>query len=105
MRVGQDTPANIPDHRTVERANVGSDYARTMGITVIEGRDVAETDRAGSLPVALVNQTLARRFWPGGSPLGRRIDSVFAAFNRPGSPGCATASATRDCRSWWGRLT
>jgi putative ABC transport system permease protein len=48
-------------------------YMDAMGITVLEGRGFTEGDRAGSAPVAIVNQTMARRYWPGVSPVGRRV--------------------------------
>ncbi len=48
-------------------------FFQTMGIPLMQGRDFAETDRAGSLPVAIVNQELARRAWPGRSAIGRRL--------------------------------
>jgi hypothetical protein len=63
------------ENMTMERALVGSDYAHTMGIDVVAGRDFAETDRSGGIPVALVNETLAHRFWPGAAAIGRRIDA------------------------------
>jgi predicted permease len=58
---------------------VGPGYLALIHIPLERGRDFAETDRAGSLPVAIVNQSFARRFWPGEDPIGRRIrigDSV-----------------------------
>ncbi|HWZ84768.1 MAG TPA: FtsX-like permease family protein, partial [Thermoanaerobaculia bacterium] len=53
--------------------NVSSGYFATLGIPLVAGRDFAPTDRAGSPGVAIVNETLARRFWPGVSPLGHRL--------------------------------
>ncbi|HEY9427799.1 MAG TPA: ABC transporter permease, partial [Gemmatimonadaceae bacterium] len=58
---------------------VGPGYLGLMHIPLERGRDFAESDRAGSLPVAIVNQSFARRFWPGEDPIGKRIrigDSV-----------------------------
>lgn len=48
-------------------------YLRTMGIPLVAGRDFAETDDENSAPVVIVNQTLARRLWPGGNAVGRRV--------------------------------
>jgi putative ABC transport system permease protein len=45
----------------------------TFGTPLIAGRDFAETDRRGAPRVAIVNETFARRFLGGGSPLGRTI--------------------------------
>lgn len=48
----------------------------TLGVPLISGRGLAETDAAGTPTVALVNETLARKFWPGESPLGKQL-SLF----------------------------
>jgi putative ABC transport system permease protein len=51
-------------------------YFRTMGITVIAGRSIAEQDDARAPNVVMVNETMARRYWPAASPLGRRVRLV-----------------------------
>jgi putative ABC transport system permease protein len=48
-------------------------YFRVMGIPMVAGRGFAESDNQQSTPVIVVNQTLARRFWPGGGAIGGRI--------------------------------
>ncbi len=48
-------------------------YFQTMGIPVLQGRDLADTDREGTLRVAVVNQTLADRVWPRENPIGKRF--------------------------------
>jgi len=45
-------------------------YASTMGIPLVEGREFTPADDA---PLALVNQSMAKAFWPGQSPIGRRL--------------------------------
>jgi len=52
---------------------VSPGYFATMGIPVVSGRDFSGRDRGGTAPVAVVNRTMARRFWPGQSPLGERL--------------------------------
>jgi len=49
------------------------DYFPTMGINLLKGRNFNDQDRAGSKPVVIVNETLARRHWPNGDALGKRI--------------------------------
>jgi putative ABC transport system permease protein len=44
-----------------------------MGIRLVRGRTLTGDDRAGSPTVTVVNETLARRLWPGQDPIGRRI--------------------------------
>ncbi len=59
---------------------LGAGFFRTMEIPVLEGREFDDrVDREGSPAVALVNEAMARRYWPGRSPVGRRIDIGGAA--------------------------
>jgi putative ABC transport system permease protein len=48
-------------------------YFATMQITLRRGREFSPNDREGSLPVALVNEALARRLWPGRNPIGQQL--------------------------------
>jgi putative ABC transport system permease protein len=52
---------------------VSHDYFRTLGVRRLAGRTFEPSDQAGSPGVAVVNQAMARRFWPGGSPVGKMI--------------------------------
>ena len=56
----------------IEWRAVTPGYFRTLGMRVAGGRDVAATD-AGGAPVILVNESAARRYWPGRTPLGARL--------------------------------
>ncbi len=57
------TPANV----------VGPGFFKTLGIELRRGRDFTFADRAGSQTVAIVNQTMAERFWPGEDVIGKRF--------------------------------
>lgn len=48
-------------------------YFRTLAIAVRAGREFTEDDRREGMPVAMVNELLARRYWPNDSAVGRRI--------------------------------
>ena len=48
-------------------------YFETIGQRLMRGRDFVETDGVDSPPVAIVNESFARRFWPGQDPLGKRV--------------------------------
>jgi predicted permease len=50
---------------------VSDGYFAAMGMKLVEGRDISERDVPGALPVAVINETLARALWPGQDPLGR----------------------------------
>ncbi|MCA1577513.1 MAG: ABC transporter permease [Acidobacteria bacterium] len=49
------------------------DYFATMQIPIVKGRAFTEQDKTGALPVAIVNETFARRHWPGQEAIGKRI--------------------------------
>jgi predicted permease len=67
-----------PDLADAQRPNslirtATPDYFRTLGISVRSGRGIEATDRAGGPLVALVSESFARRIWPDGGPIGKRI--------------------------------
>jgi predicted permease len=57
----------------VGRHYTSPDYFRALGIPLRAGRALAESDRQGRPPVAVVNETGARRFWPSENPIGKRV--------------------------------
>lgn len=64
-------------------ANIVSEgYFRALGVAILEGRGFAAADRQDSEPVAVVDERMAERFWPGESAVGKR---VFLAEFAPGS--------------------
>ncbi len=48
-------------------------FVRTIGLRLLQGRDLTADDRADSEPVALITESAAARWWPGENPLGRRF--------------------------------
>jgi putative ABC transport system permease protein len=66
LAVGEAPPR--PDFRTAN-----PDYFSAAGIPLIKGRAFAATDGPGSAKVAIINQTLADRLFPGEDPVGKRI--------------------------------
>jgi len=69
---GQPPPRPGSEPRVVYRVAM-PDYFRTMGIALTAGRDFNDRDRAESPRVAIINETMARRFWPGQEALGKRF--------------------------------
>ena len=64
-RAGNEPSADI---RTVDPA-----YFRTMGIPLLAGRNFTERDNATAPAVMVINQTMARQFWPNENPLGKHV--------------------------------
>ena len=69
---GAEPPAQGAGYN-VQREEVDPAFFETMGIPLVMGRGFTEEDRPGSPRVAIVNETAARWFWPGESPLGREF--------------------------------
>ena len=59
--------------RSATHTWVQGDYFAALKIPLLKGRTFTPADRAGQLPVVLVNQSLARMLWPGQDPVGKRI--------------------------------
>jgi putative ABC transport system permease protein len=68
-----DRPNDRASAPPVGRHYVSADYFRALGIPVRAGRTLTVADRAGRPPVAVVNESGARRFWPGENPIGKRV--------------------------------
>ncbi|MCC7010501.1 MAG: ABC transporter permease [Acidobacteria bacterium] len=52
---------------------VSANYFRVLGIPLLRGRELDPHDIQGTMPVALINQTMANRYWPGEDPIGQRF--------------------------------
>lgn len=63
----------LKDQFSTELQYVSPGYFATMGIPLLRGRAFDTHDRAGSAEVAMVNEALARRLWPGQNPIGRML--------------------------------
>ncbi len=59
----------------VYTSRIAGDYFETLGIRLLQGREFRDDDDLEAPPVAIVNETLAHRFWPGESPIGKFLRS------------------------------
>jgi putative ABC transport system permease protein len=67
------TDTSTRDRILVQVNPVSTGYFNAIGIPLVAGRDFAPTDTAGTPLVAIVNQTMASRFWPGDDAIGKRF--------------------------------
>jgi len=70
---GRPVPASLAEVANVNHRQVSPDYFRALGATLRRGRFFTPEDRAGRPPVVIINETVARRFWPGEDPIGKRV--------------------------------
>ncbi len=66
----------------IENVSVSPGYLPTLGVPLIEGRGVDETDLPGSPDVAVVNDTMARKYWPGQSAVGHTFQTINPTRSR-----------------------
>jgi putative ABC transport system permease protein len=63
---------------------VGADYFRTLGISLLKGRDITTQDLDESSPkVAVISEKMANRYWPGENPIGQRLTLGVPHPNNP----------------------
>ncbi len=90
---GQPTPrpADVPE---IQNSTVWPKYLETMGIPLVDGREFTMQDDKKDQRFVMVNETFARRFWPGESALGKRIRS------RTEGPYWEVIGVARDGKYW-----
>jgi macrolide transport system ATP-binding/permease protein len=76
----------------IENVAVSADYLGTLGVPLLEGRGIDTGDIEGSPDVAVINQTMARKFWPNESAVGH----TFTAVNGTRSRTFRIVGVTRD---------
>ena len=64
--------------------SVSPGYFRTIGLTLRRGREFTSQDRHGAPDVMIISESMARRFWPGENPLGKRIICASVQFSKRG---------------------
>jgi predicted permease len=91
-------PAPEPGREPMRFVNpVTPGYFSTLRMRIVQGRDFAVTDNAGAPAVVVINETMARTFWPGVSPLGARLgdEEIVGVVNDVRFPAEPNAPASR----------
>jgi putative ABC transport system permease protein len=73
-------PSTAEHPRVVWRSIVG-DYFGAMSIPILRGRSFTEADTRAAPPVVIINDAMAKHFWPGRDPIGERIKVGNASRN------------------------
>jgi len=69
---GQDT-SDRRSGRLVQITVAGAHYFETLGIPLLRGRTLGDLDQPNTPPAVVVNETMAKRFWPDQDPIGKRF--------------------------------
>jgi predicted permease len=82
MRVDSRTYSEGQRGESIENNMISPAYLETLGVPIVEGRGFAETDIAGSPEVVVINQTMARTFWPNESAVGHTVQVLNGTQSR-----------------------
>jgi predicted permease len=69
----EDRPLESSQDLLAERIRISPDYFKVMRAMLLNGRSFTEGDEDGKLPVAIIDESTARKYWPTRDPLGRRV--------------------------------
>jgi len=69
----EDRPVESSQDLRAERVRISPDYFKLMQSPLVRGRSFSEGDEDGKQPVVIIDETTARKYWPGRDPVGRRI--------------------------------
>ncbi len=81
----EDRPNDPNNLFTVQSCWISADYFSAIGASMMQGRTFTVRDDDTALPVVIVNQALAQTYWPGESPIGKRIVPNYVGAGRNNS--------------------
>ena len=91
----EDRPVESSEDLRAERVRISPDYFKLMQSPLVRGRSFTEGDEDGKQPVVIIDETTARKYWPGRDPLGRRI-----RFGQdPSKPWMTVVGIVKDIKS------
>jgi putative ABC transport system permease protein len=71
--ISLDSGGRLPSDYTVDKPCVSPNYFQAMGIRLLSGRDFTARDDLPAAAMAIVSESVARKVWPGDSPIGKRL--------------------------------
>ena len=90
---GEPVPQRLNEAPITFFSRISPGYLSAMSTLVVAGRDFTDTDDESALPVALVSEALATRFWPGEDPLGKRL-----SLRKPDAPRVEVVGVVADSK-------
>jgi putative ABC transport system permease protein len=72
-QLAEEPPADEGRRPKLSALKISPAYFRTLGASLVSGREFNDADVASGVPVAIVNQLFASKFWPGEDPVGKRV--------------------------------
>jgi predicted permease len=89
---------NASERPIIDSRSVTPDYLKVLRVNVVRGRSLTESDRPGTPLVAMVDENMAARLWPGADPIGQR----FRRTDVPDTPWLTVVGIVSNVKhSWW----
>jgi len=77
---------------------IGPDFFATLGIPIVRGRDFTSTDTETTPLVAIVSESMAKHFFPGGDPIGKRFSTGYSRSGNPRGDWVEIVGLVRDSK-------
>jgi len=96
--VWREGQAGVPETQLLSAGfnKVTEDYFRTMQIPILRGRPIGEQDQKNSARVAVINETMASRLWPGENPIGHHF-----SFTKSDAPPVEVVGVAKNGKYQW----
>jgi len=88
----------LPESQVPRMAHnkIDTHYFRVIGMTIVRGREIGPRDQSTSTRVAVINETMARQFWPGEDPIGHHF-----RYGSSKAPDVEVVGVARDSKYTW----
>jgi putative ABC transport system permease protein len=94
----EDRPTESSGDLSAEIIRVSPDYFRVMQTPLVKGRFFTESDEDGKLPVAIIDEATARRYWPDHDPVGRRLRIRLRFGQNPVNPWSTVVGVVKNIK-------
>src|SRR3954451_2980232 len=94
----EDRPTESTGDLSAEIIRISPDYFRVIQTPLVEGRFFTEDDENGKLPVAIIDEATARRYWPDHDPLGRRLRIRLRFGQNPVNPWSTVVGVVKNIK-------
>ena len=86
-RAANGTKPAVPEYVSIDIISVSPRFFETTGLPMLRGRDFRLLDTDKSAKVIIINESMAKKFWPGEEPVGRSFNDGFTTFEVVGVAG------------------
>ncbi|HEU4417125.1 MAG TPA: FtsX-like permease family protein, partial [Candidatus Angelobacter sp.] len=94
----EDRRTDSPGDLSAEIIRISPDYFRVIQTPLVEGRFFTEDDEDGKLPVAIIDEATARRYWPDRDPVGRRLRIRLRFGRNPVNPWSTVVGVVKNIK-------